>query len=291
MSIRSQEAIACAKASLARRMADRRRELIARPLAEIWEELAAVAMDGSDHAPQGKTSATVLADAVKRALEFYADPFAWKEKNDPDNDVPVPDFYSETNFGDFARTVLDGMSRSAASTIKPVAWHWPQEGLVTTSQEAAELWRNAGMEVRELVYAAPTTSPEPDAVRIALEAARQAIEYSIDMGGTDPAGVLLQALNKAEAALSRPAHGGCNLALGDLVEMQPDSPYAPDWMGATMKVVSLRVDPEGRHWVSVIEGDQRHRGNGVYDGETTDVEADHLQRVTISRNDRGSPSA
>lgn len=45
-----------AKAELARRMAERRRELIARPLAEIWEELAAVAMDGSDHAPSSRLS-------------------------------------------------------------------------------------------------------------------------------------------------------------------------------------------------------------------------------------------
>ncbi len=44
------------KADLARRMAERRRELIARPLAEIWEELAAVAMDASGDAPEARTS-------------------------------------------------------------------------------------------------------------------------------------------------------------------------------------------------------------------------------------------
>lgn len=38
-------------------------------------------------------------------------------------------------------------------------------------------------------------------LRVAADAARQAIQYSIDMGGTDPGGVLLQALNKCTAAL------------------------------------------------------------------------------------------
>lgn len=39
-------------------------------------------------------------------------------------------------------------------------------------------------------------------VRETLECARQAIEYSLDMGGTDPGGVLLQTLNKLDAALA-----------------------------------------------------------------------------------------
>jgi hypothetical protein len=40
------------------------------------------------------------------ALEFYADPFAWKKKHDPEDVVSVPDFYSETSFGDTARAAL-----------------------------------------------------------------------------------------------------------------------------------------------------------------------------------------
>jgi hypothetical protein len=40
------------------------------------------------------------------------------------------------------------------------------------------------------------------ATRQALEGARQAIEYSIDMGCGDPAGVLLQTLNKLDTALA-----------------------------------------------------------------------------------------
>lgn len=70
------------------------------------------------------------------------------------------------------------------------------------------------------------------------------------------------------------------LKLGDIVRMNDRSPYFYDWKDATMKVVSLRIDPEGKHWVSVIEGDQRHRGNGVYDGETTDIDADYLTPVS-----------
>jgi len=44
--------------------------------------------------------------AWRKALEFYADPFAWKKKHDPENDVQVPDFYSETSFGDMASEAL-----------------------------------------------------------------------------------------------------------------------------------------------------------------------------------------
>lgn len=43
---------------------------------------------------------------LREALEFYADPFAWKKKHDPENDIQVPDFYSETSFGDTATAAL-----------------------------------------------------------------------------------------------------------------------------------------------------------------------------------------
>ncbi len=46
------------------------------------------------------------------------------------------------------------------------------------------------------------TLAEIERLRAAADAARQAIQYSLDMGGTDPAGVLLQALNKCDAALA-----------------------------------------------------------------------------------------
>lgn len=49
---------------------------------------------------------TAERDAMARALEFYADPFAWKKKYDPENYVQVPDFYSETSFGDTAERAL-----------------------------------------------------------------------------------------------------------------------------------------------------------------------------------------
>lgn len=41
-----------------------------------------------------------------RVLSFYADPFAWKAAHDPENDISVPDFYSETSFGDTAAEAL-----------------------------------------------------------------------------------------------------------------------------------------------------------------------------------------
>lgn len=45
-------------------------------------------------------------DAAARALTFYADPFAWKAAHDPGDDISVPDFYSETSFGDTAVEAL-----------------------------------------------------------------------------------------------------------------------------------------------------------------------------------------
>lgn len=66
------------------------------------------------------------------------------------------------------------------------------------------------------------------------------------------------------------------LKLGDMVQVNERAPFFSDWRGATMKVVSLRIDPEGKQWVSVIAGKPHHRGNGVYDGETTDFDAEYL---------------
>lgn len=45
-------------------------------------------------------------ERLRAALRFYADPYAWKKENDPDDDVHVPDFYSETSFGDTAVVAL-----------------------------------------------------------------------------------------------------------------------------------------------------------------------------------------
>jgi hypothetical protein len=43
---------------------------------------------------------------LEGALRFYADPFAWKKLHDPEDVVRVPDFYSETSFGDTAEAAL-----------------------------------------------------------------------------------------------------------------------------------------------------------------------------------------
>lgn len=58
------------------------------------------------------------------------------------------------------------------------------------------------------------------------------------------------------------------VALGDLVTVNELSPYFADWRWAKLKVVGLHLAPDGGQWADVIEGDQRHRGNGIYDGET-----------------------
>lgn len=73
---------------------------------------------------------------------------------------------------------------------------------------------------------------------------------------------------------------GVGLKLGDIVQVNENCPFEPDWRNVKMKVVSLRADPDGQQWVSVIEGDQRHGGNGVYEAETTDFEGRWLSIVS-----------
>lgn len=53
-----------------------------------------------------REAATSDAERLRNVLEFYADPFAWKKRHDPDNSIQVPDFYSETSFGDTAAEAL-----------------------------------------------------------------------------------------------------------------------------------------------------------------------------------------
>ncbi len=45
-------------------------------------------------------------EELTKALRFYADPFAWKKQHDPADVIRVPDFYSETSFGDTAIAAL-----------------------------------------------------------------------------------------------------------------------------------------------------------------------------------------
>jgi hypothetical protein len=56
--------------------------------------------------------------------------------------------------------------------------------------------------------AATPTPPSADVARQTIEACRLAIEYSMDMGCSDPACVLLQALNKCDAFLAQSAAPG-----------------------------------------------------------------------------------
>jgi hypothetical protein len=43
---------------------------------------------------------------LREALKLYADPWSFKDKID--NETSIPDFYSETDFGMFAREALKG---------------------------------------------------------------------------------------------------------------------------------------------------------------------------------------
>lgn len=52
-------------------------------------------------------------------LQFYADPVAWKKQHDPDNEVYMPDFYSETNFGERAEIALFDTDAALSPTQAP----------------------------------------------------------------------------------------------------------------------------------------------------------------------------
>jgi hypothetical protein len=85
---------------------------------------------------------------------------------------------------------------------------------------------------------------------------------------------------KRRATLTNAAQG--TLKLGDIVQFNATAPYASEWRGAELKVVSLRMSPDGALWVSVIESEDSmaHRGHGYYDGETTDIPAEHLSPIS-----------
>lgn len=94
----------------------------------------------------------------------------------------------------------------------------------------------------------------------------------------------VESLTRIRAALGDAVR---EIKLGSIVEMRSDAPYADQWRGVTMKVVGLAMEPDGHLWASVIEGNPRHRGNGRYDGETTDIDIDDLT-PTVTRHD-GKP--
>jgi hypothetical protein len=52
-----------------------------------------------------ETQAARIAE-LEAALRFYADPFKYTDIHG--DDVQVPDFYSETDFGETARAALEG---------------------------------------------------------------------------------------------------------------------------------------------------------------------------------------
>jgi hypothetical protein len=80
------------------------------------------------------------------------------------------------------------------------------------------------------------------------------------------------------------------IALGDMVYMNERSPYFHDWKGTSLKVVSLRIEPDGKLWASVIEGERHHRGNGSYDAETTDIDAEHLSPLSRPHGESSASS-
>lgn len=201
--------------------------------------------------------------------------------------------------GDLAQKVTP----SAAISAKPVAdtalWDLFKDHYWDSFEADKEvLLKHISSVLSVYKAAAPTPSPDADAVIDRGEISNLickefgSCNCDGDEHGADTSKArCFKAADTILAALasSAPVEGPTRLALGDIVEMHPDSPYAAEWAGTTMKVVSLRVEPDGRRWVSVIEGSPRHRGNGFYDGETECIEEDHLQRVVVARKERGAP--
>lgn len=97
--------------------------------------------------------------------------------------------------------------RAAAASAEPVAWRWR----IKCAKSSDDWWYDDDWKAfadeqieREPLY----THPAPDAeIVAALEAARDAVVYSIEANGMDRGGVILQAVNKIDAALAK-AKGG-----------------------------------------------------------------------------------
>lgn len=76
-----------------------------------------------------RISMSDLVMVEREVLEFYADPFAWKRKHDPQDVIGIPDFYSETSFGDRAAEAL-AAPRNEQSSQEDV------QGSIATKQES-----------------------------------------------------------------------------------------------------------------------------------------------------------
>jgi hypothetical protein len=143
-----------------------------------------------------------------------------------------------------------------------------------TSREALLALAEAGLRHAEGL-SAQLAKPDWEPGRAHIEQARNSIQK------------LAELLRGTDAAQQPPG-------LGDIVFVAKGTPYFHDWRGVEMKLVSLRIAPEGKLWASVIDkGDPnntRHRGFGVYDGETTDFEFDHLELATPVSSTLHSPA-
>jgi hypothetical protein len=104
-------------------------------------------------------------------------------------------------------------------------------------------------------------------------------------------------IQRIAAALRGPAQPTREPGLGDIVSVMEGVPYFHDWRGVQMKIISLCVAPDGRRFASVIDNNDpsntRHRGFGIYDGETTGFPLDQLEKASaLPSTSRGTePSA
>jgi hypothetical protein len=121
----------------------------------------------------------------KEALEFYADPIAWKKQHDLEDSVRVPDFYDETSFGDMAKEALaslqgeDTVERAARALVctdpNYRIYHMPGDGprdwmtRIGYRRKTSELTESAAESVRVSARAILATGLVPDEAAIRVD--------------------------------------------------------------------------------------------------------------------------
>lgn len=172
---------------------------------------------------------------------------------------------------------------SAASTVEPVYICYDGYGHHYVSRDPANhtaicydedfaadivAWRNGDT-------AAPTTSPEPDAVREALAGLEEAVRIKADNTYLYGEGTLREAAEKMVAALSRPAHGGWKSVPPEITD---------DMRYATWKAQALHVG------ATELEAIQMANRRMTPEQRVMDQAAYAAMLGAIPRNDRGGQS-
>lgn len=147
-------------------------------------------------------------DAARKALADELAELAKDIRSDADNLSPTNKTYPADVMLKWSRRLrkVSAALRAQPGTVSREA----PSGITINDLRQWQHDPNVGLTTRKIIgdaadwIAILSLSPPASGIREALEAARQAIEYVIDVSGNDPdpGGFLLQALNKCDAALS-----------------------------------------------------------------------------------------